>query len=87
MSISVLKIIMLSQQEITEEALKILRSCKYSIGKVVIISPDKSIAEIPAVVCKSIIFFFISKVPQIFDNKDGNSSSISLAERVKLPDT
>ena len=56
-----------------------------SVFQIVIICPDKGIAEIPYILSKNVIRHFKTKCPKIFDKENGRCSGISLSKHVYLP--
>lgn len=69
MQLSVAKRMVLVQEKVAEEPLKILRRLVNAIFQVIIIRPDKGIPKIPCVLGKNIIRDVEAQRAQVFDEK------------------
>lgn len=87
MQISVLQLMVCSEQKIFKKLFKELCCSVYSIFQIVVICPDKSVAEIPWIFRKNIIAYIESEGLQIFYDKNGCCSCVALTKGVYLPYT
>ncbi len=76
----------LTQNQIPEETHQILVRGRNSLGKIIIVRPYKSVAEVPGVFFEEIVIDVEAKTSQILDGKDSGCPGVTLAESMNLPD-
>lgn len=85
MKISVEKIPLFTEKQITEKALQIYRRIVDTFYQILVIRPHKGIAEIPGMVGKQTIVNSKPHRAKVLYRKDGNGSRLALAKGVNLP--
>ena len=76
----------LTQNQVSEETHQILVRGRNSLGKIMIVRPHKSVAEIPGVFFEEVIIDVEAKTSQILDGEDSGCPGVALAESMNLPD-
>ena len=77
--------IVFSENKIPKETDQVLVGCSDSLGEIVIISPDKCVAEEPGMIFKKFVVNVETEIPQVFNGKYGCCAGITLTEGVYLP--
>ena len=82
---SVMKRILFPKQQILKEQLQEFCCFMNTVFQIVVVCPDKRIAEIPCVLSKDIICYIEAQGTEILDKEYRRRSGIAFSERMDLP--
>ena len=80
-----MKRILLSEQKILKEHLQKLCCFMDTVFQIIIVCPDKRIAEIPCVLCKDIVCHVETQGAEVLDEEYSRRSGIAFPKHMDLP--
>ena len=76
-----------TKNQVSKKTHKIPVRSRNSLGKIILVCPYKSVAEVPGVFFEEIVIDVEAKTTQILDGKDSCGPGVTLAESMNLPDS